>query len=88
MQAIELESDISTMVSSLTGPKRAHDLVALSEMKEDFQKFLDNKVSSCNSNFTVSYTIELSNIRYYSVYTAVCIVKAVKFCRLASKDST
>ena len=65
---MELESDISTMRSSLTGPKRPHDRVALSEMKENFQKCLDNKVSSCNSNFTVSYTIELSNIRYCSVY--------------------
>ena len=61
-------ADLSTVVSSLTSPKRPHDHVALSEMKEDFQKCLDNKVSSCNSNFTVSYTIELSNIRYCSMY--------------------
>ena len=61
-------ADLSTVVSSLTGPKRPHDHVALSEMKEDFHNCLDNKVSSCNSNFTVSYTIELNNIRYCSVY--------------------
>ena len=48
-------ADLSTVVSSLTSPKRPHDHVALSEMKEDFQKCLDNKVSSCNSNFKVLF---------------------------------
>ena len=43
MQSIEL--DLSTVVPSLSGPKRPHDRVALNEMKEDFQKCLDNKVS-------------------------------------------
>ena len=42
-QSIEL--DLSTVVPSLSGPKRPHDRVALSEMKEDFQKCLDNKVT-------------------------------------------
>ena len=29
-------ADLSTVVSSLTGPKRPHDYDALSEVKEDF----------------------------------------------------
>ena len=49
-QSIEL--DLSTVVPSLSGPKRPHDRVALSEMKEDFQKCLDNKVNSCHSYHT------------------------------------
>ena len=48
-QSIEL--DLSTVVPSLSGPKRPYDCVSLSEIKEDFQKCLDNKVSSCHSNF-------------------------------------
>ena len=43
MQVIEL--DLSTVVPSLSGPKRPHDRVSLSEMKEDFQKCLDSKAS-------------------------------------------
>ena len=81
MQSIEL--DLSTVVPSLSGPKRPHDRVALNEMKEDFQKCLDNKVSSCNSSFTFHTQLSLAILD-----TAMCIVEAVKFCRLASKDST
>ena len=40
-----VELDLSTVVPSLSGPKRPHDRVAVSGMKEDFQMCLDNKVS-------------------------------------------
>ena len=40
------ELDLATVVPSLSGPKRPHDRVSLSDMKEDFQKCLDNKVSN------------------------------------------
>lgn len=39
-----VELDLGTVVPSLSGPKRPHDRVSVSEMKEDFQKCLDNKV--------------------------------------------
>ena len=39
------ELDLSTVVPSLSGPKRPHDRVSLSEMKDDFQMCLDNKAS-------------------------------------------
>ena len=58
-QSIEL--DLSTVVPSLSGPKRPHDRVSLSEMKEDFQKCLDNKVSSCHSNFCVNFEKYVQN---------------------------
>ena len=50
-QSIEL--DLSTVVSSLSDPKRPHDRVVLSE---DFQKCLDNKVNNCHSYY---YTLFL-----------------------------
>lgn len=37
--------DLSTVVSSVSGPKRPHDRVSVSEFKEDFEKCLVNKVS-------------------------------------------
>ena len=39
-----VELDLSTVVPSLSGPKRPHDRVAVSDMKPDFQMCLDNKV--------------------------------------------
>jgi aconitate hydratase len=39
-----LELDLSTVVPSLSGPKRPHDRVALSNMKKDFTAALTNKV--------------------------------------------
>lgn len=39
-----VELDLSTVVPSLSGPKRPHDRVPVSEMKKDFQQCLDNKV--------------------------------------------
>ena len=41
-QVIEL--DLSTVVPSVSGPKRPHDRVAVSDMKEDFQECLGNKI--------------------------------------------
>lgn len=43
-QVIEL--DLGTVVSSVSGPKRPHDRVSVSEMKTDFLNCLTNKVSS------------------------------------------
>ena len=42
LQVFEL--DLSTVVPSLSGPKRPHDRVAVSDMKADFQQCLQNKV--------------------------------------------
>lgn len=41
-QVVEL--DLSTVVPSVSGPKRPHDRVAVSNFKEDFQQCLNNKV--------------------------------------------
>ena len=42
--SVTLELDLSTVVPSLSGPKRPHDRVALSNMKQDFAACLTNKV--------------------------------------------
>ncbi|CAI7991835.1 Cytoplasmic aconitate hydratase [Geodia barretti] len=39
-----LELDLSTVVPSLSGPKRPHDRVSVSDMKTDFSQCLQNKV--------------------------------------------
>lgn len=39
-----VELDLSTVVSSVSGPKRPHDRVSVSEMKKDFQSCLTNKI--------------------------------------------
>ena len=42
LQIVEL--DLSTVTPSLSGPKRPHDRVAVSDMKQDFMDCLNNKV--------------------------------------------
>ena len=42
LQIVEL--DLSTVTPSLSGPKRPHDRVAVSDMKQDFKECLNNKV--------------------------------------------
>ena len=39
-----VELDLSTVVPSVSGPKRPHDRVAVSDFKEDFIQCLNNKV--------------------------------------------
>ncbi|KAJ8036398.1 Cytoplasmic aconitate hydratase [Holothuria leucospilota] len=39
-----VELDLSTVKSCVSGPKRPHDKVMVSDMKQDFQNCLDNKV--------------------------------------------
>ena len=39
-----VELDLSTVVPSMSGPKRPHDRVSVSDMKADFQRCLANKV--------------------------------------------
>ena len=42
LQIVEL--DLSTVTPSLSGPKRPHDRVAVSDMDQDFKQCLNNKV--------------------------------------------
>lgn len=40
--------DLSTVVSCVSGPKRPHDKVAVTDMKKDFTDCLTNKVCAFN----------------------------------------
>ena len=42
-----LELDLSSVVPSVSGPKRPHDRVSVSDFKDDFQKCLIGKVRTC-----------------------------------------
>lgn len=39
-----MELDLGTVVPCMSGPKRPHDKVAVSEMQKDFKECLGNKV--------------------------------------------
>ena len=39
-----VQLDLASVVPSLSGPKRPHDRVSVSDMKEDFQSCLDSRV--------------------------------------------
>ena len=39
-----LELDLSTVVPSVSGPKRPHDRISVSDFKQDFKQCLTNKV--------------------------------------------
>lgn len=39
-----IELDLDSVVPSVSGPKRPHDRVAVTDMKQDFQSCLTNKV--------------------------------------------
>lgn len=39
--------DLNTVVSSVSGPKRPHDRVSVSDMQIDFRNCLVNKVGGC-----------------------------------------
>jgi len=54
--------DLSTVVSSVSGPKRPHDRVSVSDMQMDFRNCLVNKVS----------VLKYSHIRY--IIVQICFI--------------
>lgn len=55
-----IELDLSTIVTSVSGPKRPHDRVAVSNMQEDFRSCLTNKVrAKCHFSFICDKIDEL-----------------------------
>jgi len=42
--------NLGDVVSSISGPKRPHDRVSVTEAQSDFRKCLSNKVSKLNLN--------------------------------------
>ena len=59
-QVVEL--DLGSIVPSLSGPKRPHDRVPVSTMKEDFQSCLVSPVSCCVTMTSRPVPNDASNI--------------------------
>lgn len=86
-----LELDLSTVVPSLSGPKRPHDRVSVSEMKDDFLGCLDNKVGfkgfaipKDKQDTKVKFTYE--GAEFELSHGAVCIA-AITSCTNTSNPS-
>jgi len=86
-----LELDLSTVVPCLSGPKRPHDYVALSQMKEDFGNCLKNPVGfkgfniaedQLNKQVEVEYEGEKTNLSHGSV-----VIAAITSCTNTSNPS-
>jgi len=88
-QVVEL--DLSTIVPSLSGPKRPHDRVAVSDMKVDFQACLSNPVgfkgfglpdSSLSSSVDFTY-----NGQTYSLSHGSVVISAITSCTNTSNPT-
>ncbi|XP_022699070.1 cytoplasmic aconitate hydratase-like [Varroa jacobsoni] len=88
-QVVEL--DLSTVVPSLSGPKRPQDRVAVSVMKQDFEECLSNKVSfkgygiaSDKMRITVSFVYEGKE---YTLNHGSVVLAAITSCTNTSNPS-
>ena len=63
-----IELDLGSVVPSLSGPKRPHDRISVSEMKTDFQQCLDNKVS-----LSLALLLCLSECDVMVIVSIVCL---------------
>lgn len=69
--------DLATVVTSVSGPKRPHDRVAVSEMQADFRACLKNKVR--RKKMMSCYKID-RRVRVYSSVRRICIVAKLLLC--------
>jgi aconitate hydratase len=59
-----MELDLSTIQPSLSGPKRPHDRVSMSDLKTDFRTGLTAKVGFKGYGLEKSATDKVVNITY------------------------
>ena len=64
-----VQLDLASVVPSLSGPKRPHDRVSVSDMKEDFQSCLDSRVlgGEGGGGFQVGFTL-ISHVTFANVH--------------------
>uniref|UniRef100_T1J0N8 Cytoplasmic aconitate hydratase n=1 Tax=Strigamia maritima TaxID=126957 RepID=T1J0N8_STRMM len=86
-----VELDLSTVVSSVSGPKRPHDRVSISDMKTDFLLCLSNKIgfkgfgiSEDKSNSVVPFVYEDKN---YTLNHGSVVIAAITSCTNTSNPS-
>ncbi|XP_021957823.1 cytoplasmic aconitate hydratase [Folsomia candida] len=88
-QVVEL--DLSTVVSCMSGPKRPHDRVAVTEMKSDFQQCLTSKIGFKGYGITAE---KLSSVipfvyenREYTITHGSVLIAAITSCTNTSNPS-
>ncbi|EEB16996.1 aconitase, putative [Pediculus humanus corporis] len=88
-QVIEL--DLGTVVSSVSGPKRPHDRVSVSEMKTDFLNCLTNKVGFKGFGLNAEQTKAMCSFNYegkdYILKHGSVVIAAITSCTNTSNPS-
>ncbi|KAJ8706814.1 hypothetical protein PYW07_012892 [Mythimna separata] len=87
-----VELDLSTVVTSVSGPKRPQDRVSVSVMKKDFQECLTNKVGFKGygispANLSTSASFSYSDGKTYSITHGSVIIAAITSCTNTSNPS-
>jgi len=79
-----IELDLSSVVPSLSGPKRPHDWVALDNMKSDFLKCLTNPIGFKGFGCDESFVGETTNFSYqdkeYTLHNGSLVIAAITSC--------
>ncbi|KAL7641800.1 UNVERIFIED_CONTAM: hypothetical protein RMT77_007674 [Armadillidium vulgare] len=88
-QVVEL--DLSTVVPSVSGPKRPHDKVCVSNMKDDFRQCLSNKVGFKGFEIPAEYIDKKINFSFegkeYTLKHGSVVIAAVTSCTNTSNPS-
>jgi aconitate hydratase len=84
--------DLSTVVSSLSGPKRPHDRVSVSEMQQDFRACLTNKVGFkgyglASDDLKNEGSFTWSDGKVYTLKHGAVVIAAITSCTNTSNPS-
>ncbi|XP_075989651.1 cytoplasmic aconitate hydratase-like [Anticarsia gemmatalis] len=87
-----VELDLSTVVTSVSGPKRPHDRVSVSDMQRDFRECLNNKVGFKGyglspAQLSSSGSFSYSDGQTYSITHGSVIIAAITSCTNTSNPS-
>lgn len=86
-----IELDLGSVVPSLSGPKRPHDRISVSEMKIDFQQCLDNKVGFKGFHISPEKQKVTVPFRYqgqdYTLTHGSVVISAITSCTNTSNPS-
>ncbi|XP_052746263.1 cytoplasmic aconitate hydratase [Bicyclus anynana] len=87
-----VELDLSTVVTSVSGPKRPQDRVSVAVMKKDFQECLTNKVGFKGyglspAQLQASGSFSFSDGKSYSITHGSVIIAAITSCTNTSNPS-
>ncbi|KAI5636784.1 aconitase family (aconitate hydratase) domain-containing protein [Phthorimaea operculella] len=87
-----VELDLSTVVTSVSGPKRPQDRVSVSDMKKDFNECLGNKVGFKGFGLSPdqlksSGTFSFTDGKEYSITHGSVIIAAITSCTNTSNPS-